>query len=176
MKKTTAKKTTKKGKTVKKKPYQYKFLRPVGKPPAFKSPEDLRIQIDKYLTECKGKGRGWKEKPTKIGLALYLGVHRDTILSYFSEKGDEYSGTIKEAYGFIEKAWVTKLDEAYPTGGIFYLKNAFKDNYRDRYDHTNNGDTFQPTVVFYGDKDPLKTFLENQEKRKKQKENETKED
>lgn len=156
----------KKAPAAKKSAYKPKFLK-MGRPAAFTSHTELLEDMDRYFVECKGRGRGWKEKPTKAGLALFLGVNKDTLNEYAKgTHGKDFSGAIKAAYGVIEKAWLSKLDEAYPTGGIFYLKNAFKEDYRDRYDHTTDGKELPaPQIIIYGEGDPLKAALAKQPKK-----------
>lgn len=122
-----------------------KYMHRTGRPPAFTSPEQFASQAERYFKECKGKGRGWARRPSKAGLCWWLGINKDTLNEY--SKKPDYSGTVKEAYGTIELAWIDKLDHPYPTGGIFYLKNAFKEDYRDRYDHTTDGKEL-PAPVF----------------------------
>jgi hypothetical protein len=68
--------------------------------------------------------------PTKGGLALYLDTTRETLGDY--EKKEDYSDAIKRAYGLIENAWVQKLSGQSVAGVIFYLKNAYKENWKDR--------------------------------------------
>lgn len=64
-----------------------------------------------------------KRMPTKSGIALFLGVNRDTLLEY--EKKKDFSGVLKDVYTHIEENWTQSLMKAYPTGSIFYLKNTF---------------------------------------------------
>lgn len=135
-----------------------------GHPPSFTSPEDMALRMDSYFALAKGRGRGWKERPSKAGLFYHLGVSRETMGNYLDKK--EYFDTIKRAYALIETQWVNKLDEAYPTGGIFYLKNAFKEEYRDRYDHTSDGAAMAaPVIVMYGPKDRLAQVMEKRAKK-----------
>lgn len=76
--------------------------------------------------------------PTKGGMALCLDTCRDTLGEY--EKKENYSDTIKRAYKTIENAWVQKLAGQSVAGIIFYLKNAFKENWKDRNEVHNTGE------------------------------------
>jgi hypothetical protein len=58
----------------------------------------------------------------------HLRISRDT----YSEYRKKFPDTIKAANDWIENAWVQRLSTTAPTGAIFYLKNAFKEDYRDR--------------------------------------------
>lgn len=134
-----------------------------GQPPSFISPQDMLERADSYFKECKGKGRGWKERPSKAGLFFHSNVTRETYNTYAHKK--EYSDTVKRIFNFIEQQWVGKLNEPYPTGGIFYLKNAFKEEYRDRYDHTTDGEKMPaPVIIMYGPQDRLAKVMEKRKK------------
>lgn len=53
-------------------------------------------------------------------------------MSEYDSKGGEYSDAIKSAYRQIEASWVARLNDQGATGAIFYLKNAFGGEYRDK--------------------------------------------
>lgn len=117
---------------------RYNEAHNMGRPPKFSSPEDLQEKIDGYLKECEKK----KNYPTKGGLALYLDTTRDLLSDY--EKKEEYSDTIKGIYQVIEDTWVQGLQKKNSVAGIiFYLKNAFGKDYRDKQelDHTSKGES-----------------------------------
>jgi hypothetical protein len=77
--------------------------------------------------------------PNKAGLCIWLGISRDTYNEYKKKPG--FSDAIKACEVMIENAWVQRLSSNAPTGAIFYLMNAFKDDYREKQevDHTTNG-------------------------------------
>lgn len=83
--------------------------------------------------------------PEKAGLCIWLGIHRDTYNEYKKKPG--FSDVLKGAELWIERAWVQRLAGNAPTGAIFYLKNAFREEYRDRQetDITTGGDKLQIT-------------------------------
>lgn len=138
-----------------------------GQPRAFSSIESLQEGIDAYFALCKGKARKhWSKVPSKVGLSVSLGVVKSTLWEYESGKhGIEYSNAIKKAYSVIENAVVDQLYRPYPTGAIFYLKNAFKEDYRDRYDHTTDGKELPaPQIIVYGAQDRLAKVMERRKK------------
>lgn len=113
----------------------------MGRPPKFKTPEELEQKINEYLENCAKD----KDYPTKGGLALYLDTTRDVLGDY--EKKEEFSNAIKRVYEIIEDAWVQALQKKQSVAGIiFYLKNAFSKEWRDKQevDHTTKGDKIQP--------------------------------
>jgi len=94
-----------------------------GKPPKFKSEKELNDTIIAYFKDCEEK----KTIANKAGLCLFLKISRDT----YSEYRKKYPDTIKGADFAIENVWVQRLAGSSPTGAIFYLKNAFKEEYKD---------------------------------------------
>lgn len=87
----------------------------VGRPPAYKTPEELQDAIDNYLKEAK--------PPTVSGLAYELGFEsRQSFYDY--EQKPEFTYTIRKARLFMEAHYEGKLQGNNPTGSIFWLKNA----------------------------------------------------
>lgn len=75
---------------------------------AFESEEELQAKIEDYFNSCCAWdtdddnniiGAVWVKKPTLSGLAIHLGVARETIWSY--GKSDRFSNTIKRAKDII---------------------------------------------------------------------------
>jgi hypothetical protein len=63
------------------------------------------------------------------------------------------TGTIKGVEEMIENAWVQRLGGPNASGAIFYLKNAFRDDYKDRHEHTGeDGGPMVVKIVNHGDK------------------------
>jgi hypothetical protein len=105
----------------------------VGRPPMFKTPEELQDLIDDYFekgvtTKKVVIGKAPKnytievEVPTITGLTHYLGFEsRQSFYTY--EKKEEFSYTIKRARLFIEKHYEEMLQTGNTTGAIFALKN-----------------------------------------------------
>lgn len=92
--------------------------------------------------------------PTKGGLALYLDTTRETLSDY--EDKEEFSDALKSAYLIIEEAWVQKLSGQAVTGTIFYLKNAYSKDWREKteQDITSGGEKFNPVLVKFIDGKP----------------------
>ena len=79
--------------------------------------------------------------PTKSGLLLALDLSRQAWDEY--KDRIEFGDTIKRAELTIEEAWVQRLAGNNVAGTIFYLKNAFKEHYRDNHDFTTDGKAIQ---------------------------------
>lgn len=90
----------------------------------FKSEKELRDAIGKYFEKCDKD----KKIPSKAGLR----VHLDMIKETYSDYKKRYPHPIKKAENLIEEAWVQRLNGMAATGAIFYLKNAFFEDYKDR--------------------------------------------
>lgn len=114
----------------------------VGRPPMFKTPEEMQKAIDKYFEDCNGEyvvidgcvatdKSGYpiktKERPLTItGLALALGfTTRQSLLNY--EGDSEFLDTIKRAKSKIEQYAEERLfDKEGVNGAKFNLSNNFK--------------------------------------------------
>ena len=93
---------------------------PGGRPPKYKTKEELEEKIDRYFIECDRE----HEPYTVTGLALALDVDRKTLINY-SEK-DEFFHTIKKAKGKVENYLEKRLiKDSSATGIIFNLKNNY---------------------------------------------------
>ena len=88
-----------------------------GRPPKWKTPEELQKQIDKYFEDCQANN----EPLTITGLALALDTYRDVLMDY--QNKDEFSNTIKKAKLKIENAYEKRLIQNGRSGDIFALKN-----------------------------------------------------
>lgn len=101
---------------------------PLWTPPKYSNPQELESLIVEYFNEVKEE----KAHPTITGLALKLWVDRQTISDY--AKKDEFAHAIKTAKQFIlnytEQLILSK--DKFTPGQIFYLKNNYKDDYRDK--------------------------------------------
>lgn len=71
-------------------------------------------------------------------MALFLDTTKETLSDY--EDKPEYSDAIKTAYSIIENAWAQRLKGQSVAGVIFYLKNAFRKDWRDRTEVEHGGD------------------------------------
>jgi hypothetical protein len=89
--------------------------RPVGRPPKFESPEQLKAACDEFIAGNSGK-------LTITGLAMWLGFcDRQSLYDY--EKKPEFTCIIKEARLAVENDYELALRSASVTGAIFALKN-----------------------------------------------------
>lgn len=96
----------------------------MGRPPKYESGEEIWVKADEFFRLCDST----KQMPEKAGLCLFLAISRDT----YSEYRKNFPDTIKAIDNYIESAWVRRLAGQSPTGAIFYLKNAFKEHFKDR--------------------------------------------
>lgn len=117
--------------------------RPVGRPPKYKSVEEIEQKIEAYFKSCEGeplKDRDGtvltdkygapiivgRKPPTITGLALALGFStRQSLLNYQGKK--EFVDTITRAKSFVEKYAEERLfDREGVQGAKFSLINNFK--------------------------------------------------
>ena len=117
---------------------------PVGKPPKYKSADEMQIKIDEYFDVCNGKpflddngNPAFSDKgiplyitpprpPTMCGLALYLGfASRQSLLDY-KAKNSQYLDTITRAKSRVEEYAETRLyDRDGSRGAEFNLRTNF---------------------------------------------------
>jgi len=91
--------------------------------------EELEAKISHYYPQIKSLER----IPTKANLLGWLDISRKTY-NEWKKDGHELSNALKRTEIEIEDYWLQKLAKPACTGAIFYLKNAFKENYKDRYE------------------------------------------
>jgi ribosomal protein S14 len=96
-----------------------------GRPPKYTEPSKMEVAIDDYFTQCKADDRPY----TIMGLALALGMCRDTLCEY--AKNGEFSDIVKNAKLKVELSVEERLFAGNPTGCIFWLKNhaGYKDKH-----------------------------------------------
>ena len=94
----------------------------------YETPEQLETLIAGYFEEVEQK----KEHPTITGLALNLGIDRQTLLNY--NKKDNFVGIINKAREMILKYTEQMLisKDKFTPWQIFYLKNNYKQDYQDK--------------------------------------------
>ena len=114
-----------------------------GRPPKFKSVQDMERKIKKYFKDCEGRvlkdkgGEILRDKhgepmiisarpPTITGLALALGFNsRQSLLNYQAKK--EFMDTITRAKSRVECYTEERLfDKEGANGAKFSLRNNFK--------------------------------------------------
>lgn len=104
-----------------------------GRPPKYADAESLSKKVKLYLGRCIED----RSMPNKAGFCVFADISRDT----YNEYKKKFPDAIKGFEARVEDAWVQRLGGNSPTGAIFYLKNAFKEDYREKQevDHTTNG-------------------------------------
>ena len=95
-----------------------------GKPPIFKNEQELQLALLDYVKFCEEK----RKMLNVAGFCAKNGFGRDRYYEY----AKKYPNTIKAFEAGLEDAWVDRLASASATGAIFYLKNKFKELYKDR--------------------------------------------
>ena len=90
------------------------------------SKEQFEDLSTRYFNDCLSN----QKKPNIAGLCVFLDISRDTFYEYVKH----YPDTTKRIYNKIETEWVQRLDDMGATGAIFYLKNAFRELYKDRHE------------------------------------------
>lgn len=92
-----------------------------GRPPKFKTKEEMQEKIDLYFKECKQE----KRPITFTGLAYSIGLSRQGLLNY--SKDERFFDTIKKAREYVEMTMEERLvgTSGIATGIIFNLKNNY---------------------------------------------------
>jgi len=113
----------------------------MARPPKYATELVLKDKVLGYFEQCEEK----KEIPNKAGLRLFLDIDKST----YSDYKKKFPNPIKRAEETIENAWVQRLGQTASTGAIFYLKNAFFEDYRDKVetDLTSGGGKLQ-TIIY----------------------------
>ncbi len=127
-------------KKVKKRKSRAKGINPVGRPPMFKTAEELQNKVDEYFETGRNvrkivEGTGTKLRTTDVaiititGLALYLGFC-DRQSLYDMQELPKFTCTIKKARCRVERNYEELAQvNSNPAGPIFALKNM---GWRDR--------------------------------------------
>jgi len=86
------------------------------------TPEQLRESISDFFDYCVSIGL----KPTQPGLRLWLGLHRDTIHEWRTNKAKFGLKTdiLNDAFEFMEMYLQINIDK-YPTGSAFLLRTSY---------------------------------------------------
>lgn len=89
----------------------------MGRPPIFQTPEEFTAVADAYFAK-----REAEDKPFTVnGLALALGMTRETLLRYGEKDG--FSDAVKAVRARLEDHWESRLAGTNAAGTIFWLKN-----------------------------------------------------
>ena len=96
---------------------------PAGRPRKFESPEAMQAAVDEYFEI--------EERPTVTGLALHMGLYRQSLINYGER--DEFVDTVKAAKARIQShIEQLLLYEGNAAGKIFNMKNNF--GWKDQHD------------------------------------------
>jgi hypothetical protein len=135
-----------------------------GRPPVFKSPDELQGKIEAYFNGGANKrtviiGKGENRQSIEIplititGLCYYLGFEsRQSFYAY--EKNESFSYIIKKARLRIEQHYEETLQLDTPAAGsIFVLKNMdWSDRVEQDHKSSDGSMSPKPTVVVQSDK------------------------
>jgi hypothetical protein len=89
----------------------------MARPPIFETPEQFEEVAKGYFDRCDALERPY----TVNGLALALGMTRETLLRYGEKEG--FSDVVKEVRARLEDYWESRLAGPNAAGTIFWLKN-----------------------------------------------------
>lgn len=98
-----------------------------GRPRKYETEAELVTTALEYFEMCDKHYR----LPNKAGLLLWLGLFSRATYAEYRERFPNAIGAID---GYIEEQWVSRLNGAHATGPIFYLKNAFHEDYKDKHE------------------------------------------
>lgn len=107
------------------------------------SVDDIKLAAIQYFEECLQN----RWIPSKAGLLRKLNMSRESYREYKKKK--DFVDTIRFVEHSIEEAWVQRLTSQGANGAIFYLKNAFRDDYQDRVENdiTSRGEKLSALAV-----------------------------
>ena len=95
---------------------------PKGRPKAFKTKEEFTDKFQEYLSKCEAKDH----LPNVAGFCVFADIHKDT----FYQQKEYYSDAFKKVQDMLEDgALNAKIP---PAVKIFYMKNKFKKDYKDK--------------------------------------------
>lgn len=122
-----------------------KAKKPEGRPPVFKSLDELDKKIAEYFEYIQGEC----ENPTITGLALFLGFNsRQSFYNY--EAKPEFLDSIKRARLKVESTYEQHLFTKTPAGAIFALKNF---GWSDKQEVEHSGQVSIPALSWASDKE-----------------------
>lgn len=113
---------------------------PAGRPPTYKTPEEMQIVIEEYFDNDAWFEDGEKRefRPTVSGLAYTLGISTESLRNY--ELKEEFLATVKAAKQLVEVTLEQRLYGSAVTGLIFNLKNNFGWKDKSEIDQHNTGE------------------------------------
>lgn len=105
----------------------------VGRPLLFATPELLSEAIEGYFSSTS--------RPTLAGLAVHLGIDRQTLYNYAERDG--FFDIVKKAHGRVEAIYEERLVWDNAMGVIFPLKNM---GWKDKTEHELSGKNISVTI------------------------------
>ncbi|MET4003868.1 hypothetical protein ABIB48_002606 [Arthrobacter sp. UYCu511] len=147
----------------------------MGRPLKYQTKDELEVAIDSYfntqdphieerLVESGTTEKGesiftmrkimTEQKPYLVsGLAIHLGVTRQTLLNY--REREDFFDSIARALGRCEAYAESQLYGSHARGAIFNLQNNYKGEFQDwsdkqSIDHTTGGEPMTALVEFIG--------------------------
>lgn len=137
----------------------------VGRPPLFKTAEEMQRIIDLYFLACRVHQDGNADRlidlsdedkniinsiedvfPTISGLAYTLGMSTEALRNY--QDKEEFLATVKRSKQRVEMSLEQRLAGNVVTGAIFSLKNNF--GWKDKHETdltSSDGSMSPPTVI-----------------------------
>lgn len=97
-----------------------------GKPPIYKTEEELESKISAYFQYCVDN----KEMPMVTTLTIFLGFSHINSLYDQRKRSEEFSGLINRALLCVMAGYERNLDTFKYGGAIFALTNMDKDNWK----------------------------------------------
>lgn len=142
---------------------------PVGRPPMYKTPEEMQKAIDDYFDYCDNRikqvhskeGESYAvadpEPYTMSGLAYHLGMDRRSLLDYKDK--DNFLPLLKRARAKVESDVERRMmhKDTFTPGLIFNAKNNFDWRDKTETDLTSGGDKLQPLMVEFINADDADT-------------------
>jgi len=119
---------------------------PGGRPPKYKTKEEIQEKIDKYFMDCDRNS----EPYTVTGLGLALDMSRQDLINYSNK--EEFFDTIKKAKLRVENYLEKRLiNDNSATGIIFNLKNNY--GWKDKQENLNVGVSYEDYIKKVEDED-----------------------
>ena len=110
-----------------------------GRPPKYKTKEEIQVLIDNYFKQCDLNN----EPYTVTGLALSLDMSRQDLINYSNK--EEFFDTIKKAKLKVENYLEKRLiKDSSCTGIIFNLKNNY--GWKDKQENINVGVSYEDYI------------------------------
>lgn len=114
----------------------------MARPPIFDTPEQFTEVAEAYFAK-----REAEDKPFTVnGLALALGMTRETLLRYGEKEG--FSDAVKAVRARLEDHWESRLAGTAAAGTIFWLKNQGWSDKTETELYGKGGDSLSIEVIF----------------------------